>query len=360
MNIASQFYGPMGIPQHARELTKALLKLDPDTVPIQIIPDVTKDRLGMTSELEFKLKQKLNGSLPGLIFWYPDAYPSLNIFKKTLGYYIFEYTKIPPKYVEIINESLDGICTASAWGKKVLEDNGVTIPVYIIPGGADPDLFVDEEFEKFGVDYGYEFKFLHVGKCEGRKGTELLIRAFNKFSKGDEEIRLTLLIDNPHIPNFKAEDYVKELGKTLLWPIKNIDIVHSIENMKKLYMTHDCAVFPTCAEGIGLPIVEAMACGLPTIVSYNTGITEYANDDRAILLKRLVTEPVYDKHFFPNAGQFGTWQRPTENELIEKMDYAMHNHGVDDGWSKAQNARKYLKENYTWEIAAKKLLEVCK
>jgi glycosyltransferase involved in cell wall biosynthesis len=352
INFIGQFHGPMGIPQHAREMVVALNKIGADVSAIQIFKN-QESKVKLPKEVISSLKKKFHPDAPGVVFWYPDSYKGFDIFSKTFGYFIFEYTKIPKQFVSLINDSgLAGLCTASEWGKKVLIDNGVTIPVHVIPGGVNTDTFnTDNKILNSKI-----FSFLHIGKFENRKSTYETIVAFNQASMGDPRVRLTLSIDNPHISNFSAEEYVASVTKNLTGYGNNIDVIHFVSDITQLYKTHHCAVFPTKAEGIGLPIVEAMACGIPIITSHNTGITAYANDNNAILLKKSKEEDIYDPHFFPNKGEFGTWMAPDIDELAEKMMWVLDH--KDEARIIGERAAKDMKENYTWEIAANKLLEI--
>lgn len=341
--------GCLGIPNHSRSFAKALAKIS-NLKLIQIESNFEKEGLLGDKDL-YKLFGKPDFNDSNLIFWQPPSYANYSVSKnKNIGYYIFEYNIIPPKFVEQIN-SIDAVCTASRWGNDVLKANGVTVPVHIVPGGVD-----HSKFNSLNRKPSQTFRFLHVGKAENRKGTELLINAFSKAFCGDENIRLSLYIDNVHIAGFSAEDFVKQLSYSTDFELNNIDVKHWIPDIRQAYNTHHCAVFPTKAEGIGLPIVEAMACGMPVIVSNNTGITEYANDKNCILLNNLKEEPVYDPVFFPRPGEFGTWLAPNEDELIERLRWVYKKYDFCSEIGK--NAESFIKENYTWQSAASKLMEV--
>ena len=51
------------------------------------------------------------------------------------------------------------------------------------------------------------------------------------------------------------------------YPVEYIDRSLTEAEMAGLYAACDCLVHPFRGEGFGLPVVEAMACGLPAIVT---------------------------------------------------------------------------------------------
>ncbi|KZZ49246.1 hypothetical protein A3760_22100 [Oleiphilus sp. HI0122] len=51
-----------------------------------------------------------------------------------------------------------------------------------------------------------------------------------------------------------------------------------VENLPVLYRQADLMVFPSLYEGFGIPLVEAMACGTPTLCSNNSALGEIAGD----------------------------------------------------------------------------------
>lgn len=361
LNFFGQFMGHMGIPIHSRGFAKELNK-HLNLKMYQILPFNNEDVLSVPTELTSKLTfaspiQKAisvcDKNNPSLIFWYPSSMMKCSNFN--IGYYIFEYTVIPQEFIDKLN-MMDIICTASEWGVEILKDNGVKTKCVAVPAGVDPSTFNSKE----RILDNRIFKFLHIGKAENRKNTVLTIKAFNETFKGDPNIRLTLSIDNPHIHYFNAEAFLYELfgSDELKYGINNIDIIHFVDNIKDLYNTHHVGIFPSCAEGIGLPIIEAMACGMPVIIPFNSGITEYANDSNSILLKDLKTIGVYDPYFFPASGQFGTWQTPTLEELTDKLKICYEHFSEVELIGKT--AETFIREEYNWELAANKFVELLK
>ena len=354
LNFYGQFFGCLGIPNHSRAFANALID-NLDSVKLQPIMQ-GNDPYGMTARLTSRFVTP-DPKAPTLAFWYPDTFQSIFASvpetAKKIGYYIFEYTIIPKPYVDAMN-ALDGVCTASQWGVDVLRDNGVTAPLHVIPGGVDASIY---NSSTRNLD-SKRFRFLHMGKAENRKGTTLVIKAFNEAFQGDRKVRLSIFIDNPHLRAFDAEMFLNGLQTSLdlKYPLSNIDVRHFEHDIINIYNTHHAAVFASKAEGIGLPIVEAMACGLPTIVPFNTGITAYATDKNAILIKDLVKEEIYDPAFFPRKGEFGSWQTPTVDALKEKMLWVYRNY--DDALEIGKVAEQDMKETYSWDLSAKKFATI--
>ncbi len=341
LNFFAQIYGPLGIPNHSRDFARALSK----KVNLSIIPIAPRSSNYDIDESITKHIKRVDKSAPGLMFWYPHEYSSvLGIYPKNIGYYIFEYTKIPKLFIENIN-TLDAICTASKWGVEVLKNNGVKVPCYIIPGG------VSEKFNSNLRKPSGTFKFLNVGKLEVRKGTETLIKAFINVFGNNKNVELILSIDNIHGVDKELQDRTN----VLINSVNNIKRISFITNIKTLYDSSHCAVFPTLAEGIGLPITECLGTGIPVIVNETSGVTEYANDNNSILLKRSIDKPIFDKLFFPEEGSFGTWRVPNIEELQAKMVWVYNNY--DQAIQIGKNAEEYIKNNYTWDKSAEKFKE---
>lgn len=123
-----------------------------------------------------------------------------------------------------------------------------------------------------------EFTFLYIGQIEKHKGTELLIKAFQKIS--NQNVRLVIIGDGSLLPVLKEKntdariDYTGKLTSSLVSEI-----------MKK----SDCLVVPSlCYENFPTVILEAMNAKLPVIGSAFGGIKEMLSNDN------LLFEPTLD------------------------------------------------------------------
>jgi glycosyltransferase involved in cell wall biosynthesis len=106
---------------------------------------------------------------------------------------------------------------------------------------------------------------LYVGSFIPRKGVMQLIKVFELLRNEVEDVGLILVGDGPDKESYRA--YIRE---------NNIQDVYfpgfvQKEEIVKYFLLSDCLVLPSYKEVWGLVVNEAMACGVPTVVSKYCG-----------------------------------------------------------------------------------------
>ena len=99
------------------------------------------------------------------------------------------------------------------------------------------------------------FRVLFVGQIGERKGISYLLQAYRRFCKVDTELHL-------------VGDFVP--GAEVYLPFRDLyrHTAHVPQSqLPEVYRAADVFVFPTLVEGLGMVVLEAMACGLPVIVT---------------------------------------------------------------------------------------------
>ena len=133
--------------------------------------------------------------------------------------------------------------------------------VFVIPLGSNL-----QKFSPANSSINHSFRVLFVGAIGQRKGIKYLLEAFKKLSLSDAELVLAGNILGSGKPFRDYENWFRH--------------VNYIEPsaMPDFYRSGSVFVLPSLWDSYGQVIIEAMACGLPVIVSENTAAQDVVRD----------------------------------------------------------------------------------
>lgn len=194
------------------------------------------------------------------------------------------------------------------------------------------------------------FNFLSVFKWEARKAWDTLLQGFfDEFANSTDTSKVHLYIrsnvDAENVNTF--ESWVQRyLASSGLQP-DQLPKVHILDRfvpyykLPSMYKAAQAFVFPTHGEGWGLPIMEAMAMGLPVICTEWSGLTEFTTSDTAYYLK-------YSMIDAPQQGH--KWARADLADLRRTMRlvYSQPTQAAQVG----NRARAHLLDNFHSRIVA--------
>jgi glycosyltransferase involved in cell wall biosynthesis len=155
--------------------------------------------------------------------------------------------------------------------------------------GVDRQLFrpVSAAFQTIECDYGIPeeagvFRILHVGSEAPRKNLSTLLEALALLRQRGMATRL-IRAGGPGHPRYRAH-FLKQTARLDL--DERLTVVGEVpdSDLPLLYSAADVFVLPSHVEGFGLPLLEAMACGVPVVCSDAGALPEVAGD--AALLVR--------------------------------------------------------------------------
>lgn len=160
------------------------------------------------------------------------------------------------------------ISVSTAISKDVQENYHRTTNVVEIPPGVDLSVFDEKSIHAMRRQarkekniQGNELAVLFVGSAFQRKGLDRLIPAIT------EKMRLLIVGKGDHIPQFSNMIKAHHCGQ-------QISMEGITDNVIKYYALADVVVLPSRSEAFGMSILEGMACGLPVIVSQNSGVAD--------------------------------------------------------------------------------------
>ncbi|MBK9272867.1 MAG: glycosyltransferase family 4 protein [Saprospiraceae bacterium] len=293
----------------------------------------------LTGEQRDILQKPFTRQRIGIIETTPFSF-HLNKSKFKIANTMAESDEIGEPWVNACN-SMDMVVVPNEFQKRVFEKSGVTVPVSVIRHGTWTEMFPYCERPQKS-----KFRFGIVGYLNDRKGVFELMKAFVSEFDNNEPVELYLKSSN------------KEFGFYRYFSDDRIitDTRHvSPEDLRDIYYSFDCFVFPSKAEGVGQPPREAMSTGLPTIVTNYSGLEEIADSEYAYPL-----EPIsYSKGVNPHAlEQPGNWANIDIQELMYWMRYVYEHQ--DEAREKGKRASKHINTHHTWEACAKDMIKLLK
>lgn len=264
-----------------------------------------------------------------------------------IGYTMLEVDGVPEDWV-LQSNALDEIWVPSTFNRETFLNSGLEVPIRVMPLGVNPDYF-NPEVRAFRPSQRYTF--LSVFEWGERKAPEVLLRAYHRaFSRRDDVLLLLKIVNTD--PGVDVHQQIATMGLPEDGP--PVAILYNQElpthQMGSLYRSADCFVLTTRGEGWGLPILEAMACGLPVIATDWSAHTDFVTEDVAYPLRVARLVPAESK--CPYYETF-RWADPDEDHLVHLMRYVYGNRG--EAKARGIRASEWVLKHWTWRQAARKI-----
>jgi glycosyltransferase involved in cell wall biosynthesis len=270
-----------------------------------------------------------------------------------LAFATFETLEPPKRWQELL-ERYSAVLTPSMFNYNIFKELCPNTKVYYVPHCLDFQIY--NFGEQSSSPPGYQgalvsgkFLFLWIGKWKRRKGYIELIEAFRQEFKDDEKASLVLKTHD----KIQAETYLKSLGNP-----QRISVDSSFTeevNMAGFLRATNCVVMPSYGEGFGLAGLQAMACGVPLIVTDYSGIQDYATSRTANLLAPDGLERI---EFLDGIAQFKNrpWAKISVNRLRALMREVYENQ--EAARLKAAAAGTFVRERFSYEACIAKFQQI--
>jgi glycosyltransferase involved in cell wall biosynthesis len=255
----------------------------------------------------------------------------------TVGYTPWESTKVPESWRQPVSEC-DELWATSEFVKEVYEKNNLHHNIHVIPHG------ISDEFEIYDREITGKFNFLHVGGESKRKNVQLVVDAFLDLYEGQDDFQLVLKYNK----FCDAEVYLN--GRMV--PAYNHPQIYAVshnlttEEMAQLYHKCHCLVYPTKGEGFGMIPFEAIATGMPSIVTNLTGTADFAK--YSIPLEAEWDDANQQSSMY--AFDAGQWASPSYDALCDLMEHVVNEY--DDFKKYTMQSARILHETRSWGAVA--------
>jgi N-acetyl-alpha-D-glucosaminyl L-malate synthase BshA len=209
--------------------------------------------------------------------------------------------------------------------------------IRVIPMGVDTDFFSKSKDRRKEQNRrgGQEKIVLYAGRLIDVKGVDYLIRAFPSVLEKQSNARLLIVGSGPRKADLLSASERLRLRDKVIFQ----DAV-SQEELVRYYSMADVFVLPSVTtdkgetEGLGVVLLEAMACGVPVIGSAVGGIPDIIKDGETGLL-------VVEKN--PKDLAEKICRLFTDGELSKKL---------------SENGLRFVTRKFSWDVIAKEYAEL--
>ena len=314
-------YGLFGM-NFIRALTRLGVEVHPNTVELMTWPGWL---------------QVLSGYNPALLtIALMPSYEMKAGATRLWNYTMYEGTGLEDRWADSANRLAERMIVPHEFLVDVFKDNGVKIPIHVIPGGTDPQLFAERPVSPWRT--GRPYTFLAFADRGTRKGWDIAFNAFYDAFGDNPDVQLIV----------KSRAATKHDFASAKWDHRIVFWKEDAITMLPVYEQVDCVVFPTRGEGWGNFGREPAMMGIPAIVTRWGGV-EDGIDHYAIPIEN------YQMVNATLRGD-GQWAQPDIEEVAHHMKWCYENR--EEAEAKGRKAARWLRENQTWDHAAQKLFDL--
>ncbi|WP_372660604.1 glycosyltransferase [Cohnella sp.] len=277
-------------------------------------------------------------------------------FKKALSCTMWETSKAPEEMIHGINQ-FDGLIIPNEFNRQSFLNGGARIPLFIAPYGVDSDLYRPEgPRDRLGESENL-FIFLSVFGWSERKAPHILLNAYLEEFHTDEPVLLMIKTFGNDVDNFPLEWYEEATqditSRSDLPRVRLITKTMAPRQMAAFYRGADCFVMPTRGEGVGLPILESMACQKPVIATGWSSHVEFLNPSNGYLIpyRLLPAKPLHYTELY-KSDQIWADADAGSLQLLMRRVYSQR----QEAWIKAIHARETARK-WNWDRTAQAFIE---
>lgn len=259
-----------------------------------------------------------------------------------LAYTMVESTSVCPKWVEILNKHFDAALVPDPYLVQVYKDSGVIIPIFVLPLGMYSDDLLKMPLKK---EPHKPFVFGFSGSFVERKNHICLLKAFLEVFHNHSDVKLILHGRNGDETYGQLQKIIDASHAT------NVDLIRncwSATDYENFLMSLDCYVSVSKGEGFSLTPREAMAAGIPCILSSNTAQESLCATGFVYPIASSGKSSAYYPHLY---GFFGDYFESDELIVAQALQDVYENYNY---WrKKAEQARLWISQfsySHIWPL----------
>jgi glycosyltransferase involved in cell wall biosynthesis len=267
----------------------------------------------------------------------------------------WEFGGVPEAWVQAIRDGVDEVWCPSTYVRDCYVMSGVPQDrAQVVPNGVDCELFRPDG-PQYPLRTQRRTRFLFVGGTIARKGIDVLLDAYVGAFRPDDDV--CLVVKSTGSGSFYkgqcADELIRQLSQAAGAPeIELIDDDLGPKDIAALYRSCDVLVHPYRGEGFALPVAEAMATGLPVVVTGYGACTDYCDESTAYLIPAGVERIGEPAGSGPSPIGYW-WAAPSRPELVRLLRHVRDN--PEEAARKAAAGRARIQQQFSWDAVAKKV-----
>jgi GT2 family glycosyltransferase/tetratricopeptide (TPR) repeat protein len=263
----------------------------------------------------------------------------------------WEFGSLPAEWVQK-SANVDEFWVPSNYVRQVYLDSGIPADkVAVIPNGVDSKLF-QPGLEPLPLDTRKSFRFLFVGGTIRRKGPDVLLKAYLEAFTAADDVCLVIK-DFGGDSYYRGQTLEKEIAAARQRPnapeILYLNSELPPADVPRLYAACQCLVHPYRGEGFGMPVLEAMACGLPVIVTKGGATDDFVSEDSGWFIsakKEFIGKKIGSMQLVGD----GWWLEPDVSDLAAKLKEVRNK--PDEAKARGRCGAVIARGNYSWDRVA--------
>jgi glycosyltransferase involved in cell wall biosynthesis len=270
---------------------------------------------------------------------------------KRIAWTMWEATRLPKNWVEYFG-LVERLIVPTKGQVEIFRKSGIDCPIDVIPDGIDFDAFTYLDRPERET-----FTFISWGYLSQRKCPWQVVDCFKKAFPANKYPNLRLV--------FKTRDklFGARLGVIPTFDDERISVISEHWDLSRLVQfchEADAAIFLSHGEGFGQPAVQAMATGLPVILSNHSGQSDFARWKYNYPVDLNPHTPYVHS---PLGAEYGEpdsleWWENDYDQVVELMREVYHNQR--DAKVKGKRASGWVRKNFSISMMVDKLATLLK